>query len=88
MELVHTNLWGSSPLPSNTRCRYYISFIDDFSKYTWIQFLITKYEALDAFKSFKVMTESQLNKELRTYNLTGEGIQDFQHFSEPKEDTL
>ena len=32
LELVHTDLWGSSPIASLGGSRYYITFIDDSSK--------------------------------------------------------
>ena len=36
LELIHTDLWGPSPIPSRSGYIYYISFVDDFSRYTWI----------------------------------------------------
>ena len=32
LELVHTNLWGPSPVASLGGLRYYITFIDDSSR--------------------------------------------------------
>ena len=37
--------------------RYYVHFIDDFSRYTWIYLLNTEDQAFDVFKQFKVMVE-------------------------------
>jgi hypothetical protein len=50
---------------------YYVSFIDDFSRNTWIYFLGNKYEEFDKFKEFKALVENQAEKKikvLRTYN--------------------
>ncbi|KAH9673912.1 retrovirus-related pol polyprotein from transposon RE1 [Citrus sinensis] len=33
LELIHTDLWGPAPLPSLNGYRYYISFVDDYSRY-------------------------------------------------------
>jgi hypothetical protein len=33
--LVHSDIWGPSPVPSVTGYRYYISFVDDYSRFTW-----------------------------------------------------
>lgn len=34
--------------------KYFITFIDDYSRFTYMYLLSNKYEALDAFKTFKV----------------------------------
>lgn len=49
LELIHTDIWGPSPINSSSGNRFYIHFIDDFSRYTWIYPLKSKSEALTAF---------------------------------------
>ena len=39
LELVHTDLWGPSPVASFGGSRYYITFIDDSSIKVWVYFL-------------------------------------------------
>lgn len=56
LELVHTDLWGPTPLSSLNGYRYYISFVDDYSRYCWIFPLTLKSEALDTFKFFQTVT--------------------------------
>jgi hypothetical protein len=34
LQLVHTYLWGSSPILSNSGNRYYVAFIDEYSRFT------------------------------------------------------
>jgi hypothetical protein len=41
---------------------YYVSFIDDFSRNTWIYFLRKKSEVFDNFKEFKALVENQTKK--------------------------
>ena len=59
LELIHTDLWGPSPTPSRAGHIYYISFVDDFSRYTWIYPLKLKSEALQIFKLFRLQVEKQ-----------------------------
>jgi hypothetical protein len=51
-EEVHSDVWGPSPLNSLGGRRYYITFTDDYSRYTWAQLLKTKDEAIVAYKAF------------------------------------
>ena len=44
LEIVYSDLWGPAPLLSNNGFRYYVVFVDDFSKYSWIYFLRSKDE--------------------------------------------
>jgi hypothetical protein len=41
---------------------YYVSFIDDFSRNTWIYFLIKKSKVFDRFKEFKALVKNQTKK--------------------------
>jgi hypothetical protein len=51
-------VFGPVPIPSLGNSMYYVSFIDDFSRYTWIYFLRNKYEVFDKFKEFKALVEN------------------------------
>jgi hypothetical protein len=44
---------------------YYVSFIDDFSRKTWIYFLRNKSEVFDRFKEFKALVENQKEKRIK-----------------------
>ncbi|KAM1597308.1 hypothetical protein ACFX1Z_032224 [Malus domestica] len=44
--------------------RYFITFIDDFSRKTWVYFLKEKSAALRVFKEFKALTEAKSNHKL------------------------
>ena len=44
---------------------YYISFIDDFSRNTWIYFLRKKSKVVAKFKEFKDLVENQSKKKIK-----------------------
>ena len=46
-----------SNLFSNSKKRYFISFIDDYSRKVWIYFLVEKSEAFTIFKNYKNLIE-------------------------------
>ena len=35
-QIIHSDVWGPAPFLSIDGYRYYISFVDDYNKYTWI----------------------------------------------------
>ncbi|KAH9805863.1 retrovirus-related pol polyprotein from transposon RE1 [Citrus sinensis] len=66
LELIHTDLWGPAPVLSLDGYRYYISFVDDFTRYCWIFPLVLKSDALTTFKHFKSLVEKQFNLHIKT----------------------
>jgi hypothetical protein len=71
LHLVHSDVFGPVSVPSLGKSVYYVSFIDDFLRNTWIYFLRKKSEVFDRFKEFKDLVENQIEKRIkvmRTYN--------------------
>ena len=48
-------------------CLYFLIFVDDFSRKTWIFFLKKKGEAFDMFRDFKALTENQTGKLIKAF---------------------
>nr|KYP41492.1 Retrovirus-related Pol polyprotein from transposon TNT 1-94 [Cajanus cajan] len=61
LELVHTDICGPITSKSFSEKRYFIIFIDDYIRKTWVYFLKEKSEAFEAFKNFKAMVEKTTN---------------------------
>jgi hypothetical protein len=71
LQLVHSDVFGPVLVPSLRKFVYYVSFIDEFSRNTWIYFLRKESEVFDRFKEFKALVEIQtkkIMKVLRTNN--------------------
>jgi hypothetical protein len=58
-DIVHSDVWGISPVISHARYKYFVTFIDDFSWYTWVYFLRVKSEVLSVFQTFVTYIENQ-----------------------------
>lgn len=65
LELIHSDLWGPAPVISKHGFRYYINFLDGFSRYSWVYPLQNKSDALSIFKQFKTMVEKQFNNHIK-----------------------
>ena len=61
--IIHTNIY--CPDMDSHGQRYFISFIDDYSRYMYLYMLHNKNEALDAFKIFKAEVEKQCGKQIK-----------------------
>ena len=59
LQLIHTDVSGPQRTKSLAGSRYYIAFIDDFSRMCWIFFLKFKSEVAGVFWKFKKMVENQ-----------------------------
>jgi hypothetical protein len=62
LDIIHSVLCGPMSSASLSRNVYYVSFIDDFSRKTWICFLKAKSEVFNKFKEFKVLVENLFEK--------------------------
>jgi len=65
--LVHSDLWGPSPVMSLGGRFYFISFTDDSARYSWISYLRKKSEAFEAFKAWHKEAERQTGWKLRIF---------------------
>jgi transposase InsO family protein len=72
LELIHTDLW-TSPIPSISGCKYYIIFVDDFTRYLWLYPLHHKYEAYETFAKFKILVETQFCCKIKQLQSDGGG---------------
>ena len=49
--------------------RYILTFVDDFSRYTWVYFLHDKNEVLDKFLAFKTHVEKKSRKAIKVLRM-------------------
>ncbi|KRZ88014.1 Retrovirus-related Pol polyprotein from transposon TNT 1-94 [Trichinella sp. T8] len=65
LELVHSDICGPMQVASVGGARYFLSFIDDFSRKSFVYFLKHKNEALPKFKDFIAIVERQTSKRVK-----------------------
>ena len=66
LELVHTDICGPMSTPSQGNNKYFVLFIDDFTRMTWVFFMKQKSEVFSIFKKFKSFVEKQSGCYIKT----------------------
>ena len=64
-ELVYTDVWGLSRSTSTLGFRYFVTFIDDYSRCTWLFLMKTRVELFSIFKKFHAEICTQFNTSIR-----------------------
>jgi hypothetical protein len=74
LELVHADICGPTRTPSLNNKRYFLLFVDDYSKMIWIYFLNNKSDAFSVFLQFKALAEKQSGCQIKTLRTDHERI--------------
>lgn len=62
LELIHSDICGPINPASHAGNKYFLSFIDDYSRKGWVYLLKEKSQALESFKQFKRKVETETGK--------------------------
>lgn len=73
LQLIICDIWGPAYISSHNGFRYYISFVDAYSRFTWVYFLKSKSDALQAFVTFRTLVEKLLNTPILRLQTDGGG---------------
>ena len=58
-DLIHCDIWGPFHTPTHAGHKYFLSIVDDHSRYTWIHLLKTKSEATKLLEQFVTWVQTQ-----------------------------
>lgn len=70
LDLVHLDVWVV-PLFSPSSFKFYVTFIDNFSRFTWLYPIANKFDVFNSFIRFRLLVEKQFAypiKRLQTDN--------------------
>jgi hypothetical protein len=73
LELIFSDVWGPSPLLSNNGARYYVIFVDHFSKFTWFYLITCKYDISFIFPKFQAYVERLFDRKIKSIQMDGGG---------------
>nr|KYP72197.1 Retrovirus-related Pol polyprotein from transposon TNT 1-94 [Cajanus cajan] len=64
-ELIHVDIWGPVATTSIDGFKYFLSVVDDFSRFTWIHLIKTKFDVKFMLPSFIQLIENQFTLKLQ-----------------------
>jgi transposase InsO family protein len=67
LEIVHSDVCGPMRTTSLGGARYFVPYIDDFSRKVWVYLLKSKMECLEKFKEFKALVEKQSEYKIKVF---------------------
>ena len=82
-ELVHSDVWGPCPVMSPTGFKYFVTFVDDFSRVTWLYLMNNRSELFSHFSVFcdEIQTQFHVSIQiLRSDNVKEYLSEPFQSF--------
>ena len=69
-ELVHTDVWGPYRTASTLGFQYFVTFIDDYSRCTWLFLMKNQVELYSNFQKFYAKIHTQFSISIRVLRLT------------------
>lgn len=70
---IHCDLWGPSPVVSVQGFKYYVVFVDNFSRYSWVFPLKLKSDFFGVFIAFQKQVKNQFNEKIKVFQSDGGG---------------
>jgi hypothetical protein len=67
LELIFSDVWGPSPFLSVNGNKYYVCFVDDFSKFTWLYPITAKSDVFAIFQNFKLHVERFFDTKIKAF---------------------
>ena len=66
-DLIHSDVWGPSSISSTGGSRYFVVFVDDYSRYSWIFNMKHCSELLQVYSNFAKIVETQFSKRIKIF---------------------
>lgn len=65
-ELVHYDVWGPCPVTSKSGFQYFVTFVDDYSRITWLYLMKSRCQVFQLFCSFCAEIKTQNGVSVQT----------------------
>lgn len=71
LDLIHCDLWGSAPVVTSDGYKYYVVFVDDYSRFSWIYPLRAKSEFCAVLVKFHAFVCNQFSRSIKVFQSDG-----------------
>ena len=68
VDLIHSNVWGPSPINSICGSCYFVAFVDDYSRFSWVFHMRSHDELLNIYCNFANMIKTQFSKTIKDFH--------------------
>ena len=73
--LIHSDIWGPSTIPNISGSRWFVTFIDDCTRVSWIYLLKNKSDLSHVFPIFHAMIQNQFGTKIK--NIRSDNARDY-----------
>ncbi|KAJ9544353.1 hypothetical protein OSB04_024060 [Centaurea solstitialis] len=81
-DLVHSDVWGPSPVSSKGGSKYYVSFVDDYTRYTWVFLMKHRSDFFLVYSNFRALIQTQHSVVIKCFRCDLEGEYTFNDFTQ------
>jgi hypothetical protein len=81
--LIHSDVWGPSPISTVSGIRWFVTFIDDCTRMTWLYVMRHKNDVFSIFRAFHTLIQTQFSAKIRVLRSDNGGEyvnQEFHHY--------
>ena len=71
--LVHSDVWGPASQPTKGGSIYYVLFIDDFTRHTWLYLMKNRSELYAIYTAFSNMVSTQFDTRIKIFRSDSRG---------------
>lgn len=66
-DLVHMDVWGPYKSATHNRMKFFLTLVDDYSRWTWIYLMHLKSDVSTMLKQFLAMVQTQHNAQVKCF---------------------